>query len=85
MGKNFMLAFEAEDKNQGKAYNRAIEEICTEHKLNPFHQVGSHEEIGYQAWEMWAEVNKKMLEGLISGIHLKAEEIHKRRKELGFM
>ena len=85
MDKNFMISFEAEDENQNKVYNRAIQEICEEQKLNPFHQVGSNTKTGYQAWEMWAEVDEETLERLIPEIHKKAKEIYEKYKELGFI
>lgn len=37
MGKNFMISFEAADEIQNRMYNLAVEEVCKEHKLNPFH------------------------------------------------
>lgn len=85
MDKNYMISFDARDENQNKVYNRAIREVCTEYNLRPFHQVGSHKETGYQAWEMWAEVTEETLQQLLPRIHPKAEEIYKELKKLGLM
>lgn len=85
MDKNFMISFDARDENQNKVYNRAIQEVCTEHELRPFHQIGSHKEVGYQAWEMWAKVTEETLQQLLPEIHVKAEEIYKKLKELGLI
>ena len=83
--KSFMISFDAKDKNQNKAYNRAIEKICLEHKLNPFHQSGSHDSVGYQAWEIFTETNREVLLNLIPEIQARAEEIHNERRKLGLL
>lgn len=85
MGKNFMISFEAADEVQNRAYNLAIEKVCKDNKLNPFHQVGSHEKFGYQAWEMWAETSKETLEQLLPEIHARANELHEKWKKLGII
>ncbi len=81
MDKNFMISFEAENEDQNRAYNVAISEICNREKLKPFHQVGSHESSGYQAWEMWTETDKEKLNQLLSKIQSLAKETYDRWKE----
>lgn len=83
--KNFMISFEGTDSNQVKAYNRAIREICDEQRMNPFHQHGSHDDVGYQAWEMWKSVDRGTLEELIPAIHKRAEANYREWKDLGFI
>src|SRR3989338_9493791 len=79
--KSFMISFKAENKTQSGVYRAAITDVCNQHKLKPFYQSGSHEAVGYQAYELWAETNQQDLENLIPGIHEKAQEIYQRWQE----
>ncbi len=79
MGMKFMINFFPKNDNQRKVYDQAIKDVCSEHKLNPFHQINVDEE---SAWEMWAEVDKEALEALFPEIHVRAEELHRSWVEL---
>ena len=76
--KNFMIAFDSKSQKQCRAYNFAIETICREAGLQPFHQIGTtpdgSDSPGYHGWEMWkSEVSEKMLRELFPEIQAKAK------------
>lgn len=81
--KNFMISFDAKDENQKNVYQQAINEVCDTHKLRPFHQSGSHNDSGYQAFELWSEVSREILDDLVPEIHQRAEDIYNDLKNLG--
>ena len=86
VGHTWEISYEGSSNVQCVAYNRAIEEVCLEHKLGPFFQVGPDHEPGYHAWEMLGgETDGERLKDLFSDIHKKAQEIYERRKKLGFV
>jgi len=69
LDKHFMVAFESANKRICEVYNYAINKVLTEENLRPFHQVGHGEAIGYNAWEIWNDVDQRKLEELLDKIH----------------
>jgi len=60
-GKQFMLAFIAENTEQAWLGNYAVHRALNEANLNPFHQVGRENEPGYHAWEVWMPVTEELM------------------------
>jgi len=74
LDKNFKISFVSQNENENAAYNRAISVVCEKNNINIFHQVGSSEKTGYQAWEIWSKINKDALSLLIPEIQKKASD-----------
>lgn len=64
--KNFMVAFDCAEKGLCAAYNLAIEQILKKDDLSPFHQIGSRDEPGEHAWEVWTSMGKIELRQLLT-------------------
>ncbi len=73
MDKGFFVSFNCDDKEMCKHYNRALDKVLTAHNMRPFHQSGSFEGKGYQAWELWVSTNRQALEALIPEIQEQAK------------
>lgn len=79
------IYFEANTKLYCMAYNTAINSVCKEEKLGPFHQNGIQNEPGYHAWEMFGgETNKVYLASLLPEIQKRARENYIKYKDMGF-
>lgn len=82
MDKNFMIAFNTKNERLCRLYNSAISTILEKAGFRVFHQVGSDQSSGYQAWELWSEVAQDQLESLLQDIHREAERNFESDKEM---
>ena len=74
-GKNYMVEFSSSDTEIVRVYNDAICRTLTGHGLNPFHQIGSGNEKGYHAWEVWKDISRDELGGLLPEIEEQASHL----------
>src|SRR3989339_376967 len=74
MDKNFTIGFVGHEKIETIAYNSAVKTVLDVHGMNPFHQLGSHEETGEQEWEVWQETTAEAMQALIPEIEAMAKE-----------
>ena len=77
--RNFVVAFTSSNKNEGMAYNWAIESILKRENLSPFHhhdeELAKQHKPGYHEWEIREESDKENLERLVSEMEERAKEI----------
>ncbi|HCC22950.1 TPA: hypothetical protein DF272_02115 [Candidatus Falkowbacteria bacterium] len=75
--KNFMIAFECNDRDKVMAYNIAVQIVAKSADLIVFHQVGVNpsgsNDPGYHAWEFKNTVTQNVVEELLAQIHANAK------------
>lgn len=72
--KGYMIGFKGQTEDECRAYNDAIDMICRQKKLRPFHQVGWEDEPGYHAWELRVDTSTERLKELLPEIEKGAKE-----------
>jgi enoyl reductase-like protein len=78
-GKHYMIRIdEPVSSEQSYAYDKAINEMADEgaKKMNVFHQVGSDDMSGPQAWEFWYPNDEKEIAAFVPEIHARARHIY---------
>lgn len=80
-GKNFMVHFATQGDTEEvasitRAYNIAICEVMKKADLNPFHQVGNMNEIGYHGWETWSQATEATMRSLLPDIEATAHRVY---------
>lgn len=80
-GKNYMIHFATQGTSEEvmsitRAYNIAICEVMKKAGLNPFHQVGNLNDIGYHGWETWSQATEATMRSVLPDIEVRAREVY---------
>jgi hypothetical protein len=76
MDKGVMMSFNSPDAALTSAYNKAIDTVLKNTGHMVFHQAGSQNQSGYQAWEVWGLVSEEELEDLFGEIDAEARKYY---------